>query len=146
MLWTNGLMDWLFRRIAPKMKENERPARSLRYILIALPVAVLAAVLVSAAAMPMLLRNACLYSDDKPVQFCDLNLLDTAWLGVNRAGLPAGIICAVGLFLLGLVVTALPNRSVNAPWWLWINGLIGASASLFLCIAFVTVASMIDNF
>jgi hypothetical protein len=124
--------------------ENERLTRSCRYLLTALPVAVLAAVLVSALTMPILLRNACSYGDKKPVQFCDLEMSEAAWLGINRAGLPAGVFCAAGLFLMGLVINFLRSQSANTPWWLLLNALLAATASFLLCQVFVMVGGMIS--
>jgi bacterial/archaeal transporter family-2 protein len=62
-----------------------------------------------------------------PVQF-GINAQLAAWVGGSvRAALVSFVVGALGLFVATLLVArGWPERAGDAPWWVWIGGLLGA--------------------
>jgi transporter family-2 protein len=62
-----------------------------------------------------------------PIQF-GINAQLATWVGGSiRAAFVSFVVGAVALFLAVLVAQrGLPDRSGDAPWWVWIGGVLGA--------------------
>jgi transporter family-2 protein len=62
-----------------------------------------------------------------PIQF-GINAQLATWVGGSlRAALVSFVVGALGLFVAVLLAArGWPDRTVDAPWWVWIGGLLGA--------------------
>jgi bacterial/archaeal transporter family-2 protein len=62
-----------------------------------------------------------------PIQF-GINAQLATWVGGSlRAALVSFVVGAIGLFVATLLVSrGWPDRAGDAPWWVWIGGLLGA--------------------
>jgi transporter family-2 protein len=62
-----------------------------------------------------------------PIQF-GINAQLATWVGGSlRAALVSFVVGALGLFVAALFVArGCPDRAGDAPWWVWIGGLLGA--------------------
>jgi hypothetical protein len=126
------------------MAEQKTPTRFPSTLVIAILVSVVTGALVSVAFMPFHISSNC--SGSSPLEgLCDLEFSEAAWLGVTRAGLPAGALSAAGLLAMYLLIRLLGRRPIITFWWSLLGGLMAVGASLLLCFLFVAAATVLSR-